>query len=156
MHRAFCFMPSSRAGKPNAACMGILDKPLLPRCCATSVGSMKSCLRFRGLGSAELHLQQIANRVTAGGHAVSEAGIRQRLDRSRLTLDERLPDLSTRHIYDNSHPANAGGRWNRRLCWNRSEDGFCASCTEGIRVVPECAKSIVWVPLRAFPGTTEG
>lgn len=57
---------------------------------------------YVGLSSPELHLARVRARVAAGGHAIPEAKIRERFDRSRLNLIRLLPQLAELRVYDNS------------------------------------------------------
>ncbi|HEX6244781.1 MAG TPA: zeta toxin family protein, partial [Polyangiales bacterium] len=57
---------------------------------------------YAGLATPELHIERVATRVEAGGHAIPEPTIRRRFDASRRNLIELLPRLSELKLYDNS------------------------------------------------------
>lgn len=57
---------------------------------------------YAGLTRPELHVERVQRRVAKGGHAIPEADIRRRYDRSRLNLIRLLPKLAELRLYDNS------------------------------------------------------
>ena len=61
---------------------------------------------YAGLATPELHLRRIAARVTAGGHDIPEAKVRERFDASRANLVKLMPLLSSLRLYDNSFEAD--------------------------------------------------
>jgi predicted ABC-type ATPase len=63
---------------------------------------------FCGLASLEQHIERVRARVSAGGHPIAEAKIRERYDLSRLNLVALLPHLAQVMIYDNSLQAAPG------------------------------------------------
>ncbi|MEO8751940.1 MAG: ZTL protein [Casimicrobiaceae bacterium] len=62
---------------------------------------------FVGLGSVELHVARVQQRVARGGHDIPRADIERRFVRSRLNLIRLLPRLNQLVVYDNSAQANA-------------------------------------------------
>ena len=57
---------------------------------------------FAGLASVELHIERVRRRVEKGGHAIPEAAIRERFEKSRINLIRLLPHLAELYLYDNS------------------------------------------------------
>ena len=103
---------------------------------------------YVGLKSPELHIQRVAERVAAGGHAIPEERIRQRYDSSRLNLIPLMPDLRHLWIYDNSAPGDPKrGRPPRPdLILEMLEQRIVRHCE--LRTVPDWAKPIVAAALR--------
>ena len=65
---------------------------------------------FCGLGSPELHIERVRNRVAAGGHDIPESKIRERYVSSLENLIGLMPHLGRLHVYDNSVSVAAGSR----------------------------------------------
>ncbi|HKO44894.1 MAG TPA: zeta toxin family protein [Pyrinomonadaceae bacterium] len=61
---------------------------------------------YVGLSSPELHIARVRQRVSRGGHSISEADIRRRYERSRLNLIELMPHLTSLKVFDNSVEAD--------------------------------------------------
>lgn len=61
---------------------------------------------YVGLSSPELHIARVRQRVSRGGHPISETDIRRRYERSRLNLIELMPHLSGLKVFDNSVEAD--------------------------------------------------
>jgi len=61
---------------------------------------------YVGLRDVELHIARVQARVARGGHAIPEANIRDRFDRSRLNLIQLMPKLTELRVYDNSGEAD--------------------------------------------------
>ena len=57
---------------------------------------------YAGLSSPELHIGRVRSRVSAGGHDIPEAKIRERYVRSLSNLIRLLPHLASLRLYDNS------------------------------------------------------
>jgi len=61
---------------------------------------------YVGLSSPELHIARVRQRVSRGGHSISEEDIRRRYERSRLNLIELIPHLIGLKVFDNSAEAD--------------------------------------------------
>jgi len=61
---------------------------------------------FVGLESPEMHIARVRQRVSRGGHFISEEDIRRRYERSRLNLIELIPRLASLRVFDNSFEAD--------------------------------------------------
>ena len=61
---------------------------------------------YAGLSSPELHIARVRQRVSRGGHFISEEDIRRRYERSRLNLIELIPHLIGLKVFDNSAEAD--------------------------------------------------
>jgi predicted ABC-type ATPase len=61
---------------------------------------------YVGLSSPELHIARVRQRVSRGGHAISEGDIRRRYERSRLNLISLIPHLVGLKVFDNSAEAD--------------------------------------------------
>ncbi len=87
-----------------------LGAQTIPRLLLDACDQHRVAVWFCGVASVELHLQRVAARVAAGGHAIAEHKIRERFDASRANLITLLPHLAVLHVYDNSAPADAAGQ----------------------------------------------
>jgi predicted ABC-type ATPase len=98
---------------------------------------------YAGLKTPELHIARVAARVSAGGHAISEADIRRRFDQSRRNLIALLPRLSELQVYDNSAEADPKREEvpAPRLLLHWRQGSIIAPAT--LRVTPDWAKPIV-------------
>jgi predicted ABC-type ATPase len=63
---------------------------------------------YVGLSSVERHLARVHARVSAGGHEIPEAKIRERWNSSRANLVRLLPHLVRLQVFDNSVEAAPG------------------------------------------------
>lgn len=61
---------------------------------------------YVGLSSPELHIARVRQRVSRGGHSISEKDIRRRYERSRFNLIELMPHLIALKVFDNSIEAD--------------------------------------------------
>ena len=61
---------------------------------------------YVGLASPDLHIARVRSRVTAGGHNIPEATIRERYQNSLLNLVDLMPRLTELLVYDNSEEAD--------------------------------------------------
>lgn len=61
---------------------------------------------YVGLSSPELHIARVRQRVSRGGHDISESDIRRRYQRSRSNLIELMPFLIGFKVFDNSDEAD--------------------------------------------------
>ena len=61
---------------------------------------------YVGLESPEMHIGRVRQRVSRGGHFISEEDIRRRYERSRLNLIELIPKLTRLRVLDNSFQAD--------------------------------------------------
>jgi predicted ABC-type ATPase len=61
---------------------------------------------YVGLSSPELHVARVRQRVSRGGHSISETDIRRRYERSLLNLIELMPHLTGLKVFDNSVEAD--------------------------------------------------
>jgi predicted ABC-type ATPase len=67
---------------------------------------LEVALLFVGLVSVELHLERIASRVAAGGHAIEESKVRERYVSSIRNLVRLAPYLTELRVFDNSAHAD--------------------------------------------------
>lgn len=107
---------------------------------------------FCGLSTVELHIERVAARVAAGGHAIAEHKIRERFDASRANLIALLSHLAVLHVYDNSAPADAAMQAELVLELDRAGLHYPTTLEE-LAQVPDWAKPIVMAALemrRAF------
>ena len=106
---------------------------------------------FCGLDSPEHHIARVHARVTAGGHDIPEARIRERYPRAQLNLIALMPHLAHLQVWDNSADAAPGEAVpdpvlvlemeNGRLRWPASEDA------EQLARTPDWAKSLMGAAL---------
>lgn len=61
---------------------------------------------YVGLSSPELHIARVRQRVSRGGHSISDEDIRRRYERSRVNLIELIPHLMGLKVFDNSTGAD--------------------------------------------------
>ncbi|MEQ7776518.1 AAA family ATPase [Xanthomonas hortorum] len=87
-----------------------LGATTIPRLLREACAQHTVAVWFCGLSMVELHIERVAARVAAGGHAIAEHKIRERFDASRENLIALLPHLAVLHVYDNSAPADAAGQ----------------------------------------------
>lgn len=64
---------------------------------------------YCGLGSVELHIKRVAERVARGGHDIPEPMIRKRYESSIVNLCRLAPGLKELAIYDNSKELDENG-----------------------------------------------
>jgi predicted ABC-type ATPase len=95
---------------------------------------------YVGLQNPELHIARVHSRVRKGGHDIPDAKIRERYDRSRLTLIRLMPRLTELMVYDNSREADPD-------TGNAPEPTLVLHMVRG-RIVRSCA-------LTAAPGWTK-
>ena len=57
---------------------------------------------YVGLSTPELHIARVRQRVSRGGHPISEEDIRRRYESSRLNLVKLIPRLTSLRVFDNS------------------------------------------------------
>jgi predicted ABC-type ATPase len=57
---------------------------------------------YAGLDSPERNIARVRQRVSRGGHDISEAAIRKRYETSRLNLIKLLPHVTSLRVFDNS------------------------------------------------------
>jgi predicted ABC-type ATPase len=65
-------------------------------------------LWFCGLATVDMHIARVAQRVSRGGHDISEAKIRARWDSARENLITLMPLLAELRVMDNSRTGPAG------------------------------------------------
>ena len=121
----------------------------VPRLLETAlVAGIEVRIWFVGLSSPELHIARVRARVTAGGHDIPEAKIRERFDASRLNLIRRLPNLTELRVYDNSVESDPlrGEAPRLRLIVHVGEGIVRETCP--LPEVPTWAKPIVLAALR--------
>ncbi|MCW1977358.1 hypothetical protein [Xanthomonas campestris] len=127
-----------------------LGAQTIPRLLLDACAQQRVALWFCGVSSVELHLQRVAARVAAGGHAIAEHKIRERFDASRANLITFLPHLAVLHVYDNSAPADAAGQVEPLLVLELDHAGLHYPATaEQLAQVPDWAKPIVMTALEA-------
>ncbi|HEX4474793.1 MAG TPA: zeta toxin family protein [Polyangiaceae bacterium] len=98
---------------------------------------------YAGLESPELHIERVAERVRAGGHAISEADIRRRYDSSRRNLVRLLPMLAELKLFDNTKRADPKrGRAPKPVLVLHVKDGTILA-PANLRRTPDWAKPIV-------------
>lgn len=98
---------------------------------------------YVGLNSPELHIARVRARVDKGGHAIPEATIRERYDRSRLNLVRLLPQLTELCVYDNSKEGDpsTGVAPEPMLILHLVRGKIVTSCD--LRLTPDWAKPIL-------------
>jgi len=106
-------------------------------------GGLQVRVWYVGLSSPELHIARVQSRVERGGHAIPEAAIRNRYDRSRLNLIQLLPQLTELRLYDNSVEADphAGAAPELKLILHMVQGQVVDSCS--LALTAEWAKPIV-------------
>jgi predicted ABC-type ATPase len=104
---------------------------------------------YVGLRSAELHIARVQARVAKGGHAIPEAKIRDRFDRSRLNLIQLMSKLTQLRVYDNSDEADPdeGATPELRLLLHMSRGKIVSSCD--LSTTPEWAKPIMAAAIKS-------
>jgi len=107
---------------------------------------------YVGLESAELHLARVRSRVRKGGHDIPDEKIRERYNRSRLSLIRLMPRLTELRVYDNTTDADphTGVAPEPRLILHRRGNTTVASCdpTEA----PEWTKPILAAAMKLAGG----
>ncbi len=127
-----------------------LGAQTIPRLLLDACAQHRIAVWFCGLSSVELHVQRVAARVAAGGHAIAEHKIRERFDASRANLITLLPHLAVLHVYDNSAPTDAAGQVEPLLVLELDHAGLHYPATAGqLAQVPDWAKPIVMTALEA-------
>ncbi|MCS3748646.1 putative ABC-type ATPase [Xanthomonas arboricola] len=120
----------------------------IPRLLREACAQHTVAIWFCGLATVELHIERVAARVAAGGHAIAEHRIRERFDASRANLIALLPHLSVLHVYDNSAPADATGQAAPLLVLELDRSGLQYPQTpDELAQVPGWAKPIVMAAL---------
>ncbi|MCD0246332.1 AAA family ATPase [Xanthomonas melonis] len=120
----------------------------IPRLLREACAQHTVAIWFCGLSTVELHIERVAARVAAGGHAIAKHKIRERFDASRANLIALLPHLSVLHVYDNSAPADAAGQVAPLLVLEADRSGLQYPQTpEELAQVPDWAKPIVMAAL---------
>ena len=109
---------------------------------------------FCGLDSPEHHIARVRARVSAGGHDIPEAKIRERYPLAQLNLITLMPHLAHLQVYDNSADAAPGEaipdpvkvlQMERgRLVWPPPD-------VRALRRTPEWAKALVEAACRETP-----
>lgn len=107
---------------------------------------------YVGLESVELHLARVRSRVRKGGHDIPDEKIRERYNRSRLSLIRLMPRLTELRVYDNTTDADphTGVAPEPRLILHRRGNTTVASCdpTEA----PEWTKPILAAAMKLAGG----
>ncbi|UNE64341.1 AAA family ATPase [Xanthomonas oryzae] len=126
-----------------------LGASTIPRLLREACAQHTVAVWFCGLATVDLHIQRVAARVAAGGHAIPEHKIRERYDASRANLIALLPYLAVLHVYDNSAPAaDAAGQVAPVLVLELDRSGLHYPQTpEELAQVPDWAKPIVMAAL---------
>ncbi|MBB5769448.1 AAA family ATPase [Xanthomonas euroxanthea] len=125
-----------------------LGATTIPRLLRQACTQHTVAIWFCGLSSVELHIERVAARVAAGGHAIPEHKIRERYDASRANLIALLPHLAVLHVYDNSVPADATGQVAPLLVLELDRNGLQYPTTpDELAQVPGWAKPIVMAAL---------
>lgn len=125
-----------------------LGATTIPRLLREACETHTVAIWFCGLSTVELHIERVAARVAAGGHAIPEHKIRERYDASRANLIALLPHLAVLHVYDNSTPADAAGQAQPLLVLELDRAGLHYPATlEELAQVPDWAKPIVMAAL---------
>ncbi len=120
----------------------------IPRLLREACAQHTVAIWFCGLATVELHIERVAARVAAGGHAIAEHRIRERFDASRANLIALLPHLSVLHVYDNSAPADTAGQAAPLLVLELDRSGLQYPQTpDELAQVPGWAKPIVMAAL---------
>lgn len=98
---------------------------------------------YVGLRSPELHIARVRARVARGGHAISEAKIRERYDQSRLNLIGLAPVLTELMVFDNSKELDphTGAVPRPMLVLHLNRGKMTSSCE--LSLAPEWAKPIL-------------
>ncbi|WP_161960032.1 hypothetical protein [Xanthomonas arboricola] len=125
-----------------------LGATTIPRLLREACAQHTVAIWFCGLSSVELHIERVAARVAAGGHASPEHKVRERYDASRANLIALLPHLAVLHVYDNSVPADAEGQVAPLLVLELDRNGLQHPQTpEELAQVPDWAKPVVMAAL---------
>jgi predicted ABC-type ATPase len=104
---------------------------------------------FCGLSSPELHIARVRARVTAGGHDIPEARIRERYPAALGNLIALMPCLAHLQVYDNSAEAVPGEPIPDPLLVAEMKSGRLVWPTdlEALAGTPDWAKPLVEVAL---------
>lgn len=92
----------------NHAFETTLGASTIPRMLASASRRHDLHMIYVGLSSIEQHLRRVRARVSAGGHEIPEAKIRERWISSRLNLIKLMPRLAHLQVFDNSAEAAPG------------------------------------------------
>jgi predicted ABC-type ATPase len=107
---------------------------------------------YCGLSSPELHIARVNARVTAGGHAIPEAKIRERYPLAQLNLIKLMPHVAYIKVYDNSIEAATDGTVPDPLLVLEMENGRVISPTpddlKALQSAPEWTKPLLEAALR--------
>lgn len=100
---------------------------------------------FCGLSSPELHIARVRARVTAGGHDIPEARIRERYPAALQNLIALMPHLAHLQVYDNSAEAGPGEPIPDPLLVTEMKSGRLVRPTdlESLASTPDWAKPLV-------------
>lgn len=101
---------------------------------------------YIALETADLHVERVRRRVSAGGHDIPENKIRCRYNSSRLHLVELIPVLKELWVYDNTAPMDPAVAMPRpALLLHMADTSIVDSCE--LHAVPEWAKCIILAAL---------
>jgi predicted ABC-type ATPase len=101
-------LESAMVDGTNYAFETTLGATTIPEMLAKASRSHDVVMLFCGLSSLQLHLQRVAQRIKAGGHAIPEQKIRERWISSRTNLVKLMPFLARLQVFDNSAEAAPG------------------------------------------------
>jgi predicted ABC-type ATPase len=96
------------AERRNHAFETTLGASTIPRMLEAASRTHDVHVIYVGLSSVERHLARVHARVSAGGHEIPEAKIRERWNSSRANLVRLLPHLVRLQVFDNSVEAAPG------------------------------------------------
>jgi predicted ABC-type ATPase len=92
----------------NFAFETTLGASTIPRLLIEADATHDVTMWYCGLGSVELHIRRVQDRVASGGHDIPEARIRERWTASRRNLIRVMPHLAQLQVFDNSAESAAG------------------------------------------------
>ena len=101
---------------------------------------------YCGLGSPELHIERVADRVARGGHDIPENKIRERYVSSMRNLCRLAPGLDRLAVYDNSTPFRSNGLPDIRELISVEDGKIMLLDTD----MPDWAKPVATVCLQHF------
>ncbi len=104
---------------------------------------------YVGLDSPDLHVARVSARVARGGHAVPEAMIRRRYNKSLANLVSLIGKVTSVHLFDNSTESLDGTPRARLVFRMRGKNLVAPDLSELLTSTPEWAKPLAAAAIEA-------
>ncbi|HYP86020.1 AAA family ATPase [Variovorax sp.] len=144
----------------NFAFETTLGANTIPQLLADAAATHDVVMLYCGLATVEHHLQRVKARVSAGGHDIPAAKIRERWSASRLNLVRLMPHLARLQVFDNSVEAAPGEAIPDPVLLLETVHGQVRfpgpDDAEALRATPEWARPIVQAAFEQQPHPPAG